>query len=93
MKVQTNIHVSEVRKLFLTQKFSNRTIYFAVSVFTQIRINFHFHKVFSQNSLKNLIEKIKSLNCRLLKYKRAPLTKKKTSRGHFLFFLFSKRPQ
>ena len=90
MKVQTNIHVSQVRKLLLTQKFSNRTIYFAVSVFTQIRNNFHFHKVFSQNSLKNFIKKIKSLNGRLLKYKRAPLTKKKPSRGHFLFFVLKK---
>ena len=35
----TNSHISQVGKLFLTQKFSNRTIRFAVLVFTQIRNN------------------------------------------------------
>ena len=79
MKVQTNIHVSQVHKLFLTRKFSNRTIYFAVLVFTQIRDNFHFHEVFSQNSLKTFIEKIKRLNDRLLKCKRVRFLKKKPS--------------
>ena len=79
MKVQTNIHVSQVRKLFLTRKFSNRTIYFAVLVFTQIRNNFHFQEVFSQNSLKTFFEKFKRLNGRLLKYKRAHFLKKKPS--------------
>ena len=35
----TNIYISQVGKLFLTQKFSNRTIRFAVLAFTQIGNN------------------------------------------------------
>ena len=69
MKVQTNIHVSQVRKLFLTRKFSNRAIYFAVLVFTQIRDNFHFLVVFTQKCLKTFIEKMKRLTVRIAKFK------------------------
>ena len=69
MKVQTNIHVSQVRKLFLTRKFSNRTIFLAVLVFNQIHNKFRFHEAFYQNSFKIFIEKIKILTVRIPKYK------------------------
>ena len=55
MKVQTNIHVSQVRKLFLTRKFSNRTIFLAVLVFNQIHNKFRFHEAFYQNIFKIFI--------------------------------------
>ena len=69
MKVQTNIHVSQVRKLFLTRKFSNRTIFLAVLVFNQIRNKFRFREAFSQNSFKIFIDKIKTLTDRIAKFK------------------------
>ena len=73
MKVQTNIHVSQVRKLFLTRKFSNRTIFLAVLVFNQIHNKFRFHEAFYQNSFKILIEKIKILTVRVPNSKRTAL--------------------
>ena len=58
----TNSHIRQAGKLFLTQKFSNRTICFAVLVFTQICNNFHFNELFSRISLNTFIKKNKRLN-------------------------------
>ena len=70
MKIQTNSHTSQVGKVFLTQTFSNRKIWSARLVFNQIHNKFHFQKVYSQNSLKTFIQKIKILKCKLRKCKK-----------------------
>ena len=51
----TNSHIRQAGKLFLTQKFSNRTICFAVLVFTQIHNNLRslFSKQFDNFHRKN----------------------------------------
>ena len=67
MKIQTNCRVSQVGRAFFTQNFSHRRTGFASLVFSQIHNNFHFLKVFSQNSFKNFIEKIKRLKVQLPK--------------------------
>ena len=90
MKIQTNSLLSQVGKLFLTQKFSNRTISFAAFIFNQVGNDFHFQAGFSQISLKTFIKKIKRLNGRLLKCKKASFLKKKSSLGNFPFFVLKK---
>ena len=77
----------KVVKLFLIQKFSNRTICFAVLAFTQICNNFHFNELFSRTSLNTFIKKNKRLNGRLLKCNRACFLNKKSSWGHFRLFV------
>lgn len=47
IKIQTNSHASQVGRLFFTQKFSNRKIFFAAFVFNQIRNNFYFEELSS----------------------------------------------
>ena len=90
MKIQRNSSLSQAGKLFLTQKFSNRTICFAVLIFNRVGNNFHFQEGFSQISLKTFIKKIKRLNGRLLKCKKASFLKKKSSLGNFPFFVLKK---
>ena len=70
MKIQTNCCVSQVGIAFFTQNFSNRRTGFASLVFNQIHNNFHFYEVFSQNSFKTFIEKIKRLKSQLPKCKK-----------------------
>ena len=70
MKIETNSHVSQVGTVFFTQNFSNRTICFIILVFNKIHNKFHFRKVFSQNSLKSFLKKIKRLKGRLPKCKK-----------------------
>ena len=70
MKIETNSDVNEVEEVFFTQDFSNKKICFASLIFNQIHNKFHFHKVFSQNSLKTFIEKINRLKGRLGKCKK-----------------------
>ena len=70
MKIQTNCRVSQVDRAFFTQSFRNRRTGFASLVFSQIHNNFHFHEVFSQNSFKTFIEKIKRLKGQLPKCKK-----------------------
>ena len=53
MKIQRNCRVSQVDRAFSTQNFCKRRTGFASLVFNQIHNNFHFHEVFSQNSLKD----------------------------------------
>ena len=70
MKIQTNSHTSQVGTVVFRQKFSKRKMGSARLVFNQIHHNFYFHKVYSQNSLKNFIQKIKGLKYRLRKCKK-----------------------
>ena len=44
--IKKNSHVSQVGKVLLIEKFSNRTICFTFLVFNQTNNNFHFQKVF-----------------------------------------------
>ena len=70
MKIETNSDVNEVAEVFFTQDFSNKKICFASLIFNQIHNKFHFHEVFSQNSLKTFIEKFNRLKGRLGKFKK-----------------------
>ena len=73
IKFKRDSFVSQVGKLFLTRKFSNRTIFLVVLVFNQIHNKFRFHEAFYQNSFKILIEKIKILTVRVPNSKRTAL--------------------
>ena len=70
MKIQTKCRVSQVGRAFSTQNISKRRTGFASLLFNQIHNNFHFHEVFSQNSFKTFIEKIKRLKGQLPKCKK-----------------------
>ena len=70
MKIQTNGRVSQIGKAFFKQNFRNRRTGFANLVFNEIHNNFHFHEVFSQNSLRSFNEKVKTLKVQLAKCKK-----------------------
>ena len=58
MKMETSSHVKEVGVVFFTQDFSNKNIYFACLIFSQIHNNFYFHEVFLKNVLRVSSKKI-----------------------------------
>ena len=70
MKIGRNSDVNEVGEVFFTHDFSNKKISLASLIFNQILNKFHFHEVFSQNSLKIFIEKFNRLKGRLGKCKK-----------------------
>ena len=99
MKIQTNCRVNQVGWAFFTQHFRNRRTGLGSMVFNQMHNNFHFHEVFSQNSFKIFIEKIKRLKCKLPKCKKFSgmcyqhVSWKSTPLGDNSVILFLKNPR
>ena len=99
MKTQINSHLSQVGRAFFTQNFRNRRTPLASVVFNQMHNNFHFHEVFSQNSFKTFIEKIKRLKGQLPKSKKYSgmcnqhVSWKNTPLGDISVILFLKKLQ